>query len=45
MAEDKPRLRPLTPPRNLTGELVQHLAEEITGGRFVPTSGCPLNRR
>ncbi len=36
MAEDKPRLPPLTPPRNLTGELVQHLTEEITSGRFVP---------
>ncbi len=44
MAEDKPRLRPLTPPRNLTGELVQRLTEEITSGRFVPNEQLPTEQ-
>jgi DNA-binding FadR family transcriptional regulator len=34
----------LTPPRNLTGELVRRLTEEITGGRFAPNEQLPTEQ-
>ena len=44
MAEEKPRLQPLRPPRNLTGELVRRLSEEIISGRFVSNQQLPTEQ-
>ncbi len=45
MRTGKPRLAPLTPPRNLTGELVARLSEEITSGRFGPNEQLPTEQQ
>lgn len=44
MTAPKRRFAPLTPPRNLTGELVARLTEEITSGRFEPNEKLPTEQ-
>jgi DNA-binding FadR family transcriptional regulator len=36
--------RPLRPPRNLTGELIERLAAEITGGNLAPNTRLPTEQ-
>ncbi len=38
------RFAPLKPPRNLTGELVARLTEEITSGKFKPRERLPTEQ-
>jgi len=42
-APDK-RFEPLTPPRNLTGELVLRLSQEILSGQFKPNEKLPTEQ-
>jgi GntR family transcriptional regulator, transcriptional repressor for pyruvate dehydrogenase complex len=37
-------LRPVSPPRNLTREIADRLAEEITGGKLLPGSRLPTEQ-
>ncbi|MEJ0067570.1 MAG: hypothetical protein WDO24_01135 [Pseudomonadota bacterium] len=37
--------RRLSPPKNLTAELVELLTKEITGGKLAPARACSPSRR